>query len=78
MFRVARRLALGFALAAAVALVPVHPAAADPGGAAAPVVSNLWQAALDWLAGLWAPAEPEPASVQGCKSDQGVCVDPNG
>ena len=64
-------------LAAAVALVPVRPAAADPGGAAAPVV-GLWQAALDWIAGLWGPAEPEPASVQGCKADQGMCIDPNG
>ena len=73
--RATRRIALGLALAAAVALVPVRPAAADPVGAAARAES-FWQVAIDWLSSLWGPA-PETNAVV-CRGDQGMCIDPNG
>jgi hypothetical protein len=82
--RIARRLALGLALAAAVTLIPAPPAAADPVGASVRAV-DLWQAAVEWLAAWWSPAVPEsnpPAggtsSAEACQGDQGACVDPNG
>lgn len=81
-----RRLAAGLALAAALSLVPVRPAAAAPVLDEQPTaqVAGLWQAALEWLSSLWIPQEPEPGPAGGtnaaglCKSDQGVCIDPNG
>jgi hypothetical protein len=79
----ARRFALGLALAAAVALIPVRPAAADPVGASVRA-ADLWQAALHWLAALWNPAPPDSDPAMGgadaasvCR-DEGACIDPNG
>ena len=82
---VARRLVLGLVLAAAFALVPVMPAAADPAAAASIRAAGLWEAAVEWLAALWGPAVPSDPPAGGgvhaaglCGGDAGACVDPNG
>lgn len=83
--RAARRLALGLVLAAAVTLFPARTAAAEPLGASVRA-TDLWQAAVEWLAAWWSPAVPEPSlpggggasSAEACQGDQGACVDPNG
>jgi hypothetical protein len=83
---VARRLVLGLVLAAAFALVPVLPAAADPAAAVSVRAAGLWEAAAEWLAALWGPAVPESDSPAGggvhaagvCRGDEGMCIDPNG
>ena len=81
----ARRIVLGLTLAAAFAVMPVRPAAAAPVDAGARAF-GLWQAAVEWVAGLWAPAAPEADAPAGggteaagvCKGDEGMCIDPNG
>jgi len=79
----ARRLALGLALVAAVALVPARSAAADPFGGSLRA-ADAWQAALEWLTAVWNPAPPTPdpagsgPSAAGVCRDEGPCVDPNG
>ncbi len=73
--RATRRVALGLALVAAVTLVPVRPAPADP-AVAATRAESVWQAAIEWLSSLWSPA-PDPDAVV-CRGDEGMCIDPNG
>lgn len=83
--KVARRCALGLALAAAITLVPVRPVAAAPAGELVRATS-FWEAALEWLASLVGPATPDPGPAGGgagnaagvCRGDEGACIDPNG